>query len=100
MKFRARTSNDQMLQIHGVIHQLERNALGDKVAVYLTSDFVRLAVVNSVEVDNSRCFAELSVDALFNEYIIESKSDNAILFEIGLSNWCKALQSGDLTWNY
>lgn len=97
MKFRARTSNDNLLLIYGVINQIEKNSIGDKLAVYLTEDCIRLSVINN-DIDNTRCYSELAVPAIFSEYIIESKADNAILFEIGLNNLFKALQSGILSY--
>lgn len=76
---------------HGLISTLER--LTETVVVYLTEECMRLAVV-TIGVDTPRCFSELNCTQLFTEYLVESQAGNTILFEIGLNQLVKALDSG------
>jgi hypothetical protein len=93
MRFRAKISNENLNLFHNIISHLQRSGIGDKMAVYLTTDHLRLAAISD-EIDSTKCYSELSVDSLFTEYLLESRADNCVLFEIGLDNLSKALQSG------
>ena len=52
-------------------------------------------VIDYVAIDNKlQTFIEISKDAIFEEYRIESKANNQILFEIDLNLFDGALRSG------
>jgi hypothetical protein len=91
MKFRARLSKENLIVFHGVICQLQR--VGQVAAIYLSQDFLRLAVVCD-SIDTPRCYSELHASSICTDYRIESLSGNNILFEIGLENFSNALASG------
>lgn len=91
MKFRAKISKELLLVFHGVISTQEK--LGEKAAILLTEDTVRISVI-SESIETPRCYSELKSSILFFEYKVESQSANTVLFEIGLSQLSKALASG------
>lgn len=91
MKFKAKISKDLLLVLCGVTTTLEK--IGNNAAVFLNEDSMRIAVI-SESMDTPRCYSELKTSVLFSEYKCESQSDNTILFEIGLSQFSKALASG------
>lgn len=93
MRFRAKISNENLNILHNIISHLQRSGIGDKIAVYLTRDHLRFAAISD-EIDSTKCYTELSIESLFIEYLLESRADNCVLFEIGLENLSKALQSG------
>jgi HUS1 checkpoint protein len=91
MRFKARITNENLGLLFGVTSTLER--IGQTTALYLDQEFVRLAVMTESP-DTPKVYAELRADAVFQDYRIESQSDNTIFFEIELDLLSRALSSG------
>lgn len=80
-----------ILQLIGIINVLEK--ISKTAAIYLTEEHVRIAVIVD-NPDSPKVFCELRQDVIFQDYRIESQSDNTILFEIDLNHLSCALLSG------
>ena len=91
MRFKAKITSEFVCVLHGVTAALER--VGQTAAMYLDEDFIRLSV-STESPDTTKVFAELNKSVLFEEYRIESQSENTILFEIELDLLSRALSSG------
>ena len=91
MRFKAKISNENVGLLFGVTSALEK--IGQTTAMYLDVDCVRLVVITESP-DTPKVFAELHKDYIFEDYRIESMSDNCIFFEIELDLLSRALSSG------
>lgn len=91
MRLKAKMTKDNMLQLHVLLASFER--ISAKAALHLTPKTFKISLITE-SVDTPQCFAEMGTDDLFQEYKIQSQSDNAILFEIGLDLLSWALASG------
>ena len=91
MRFKANINNENLGLLFGVISALER--IGQTTAMYLDQEFLRLVVITESP-DTPKVYAELRADAVFQDYRIESQSDNTIFFEIELDLLSRALSSG------
>lgn len=91
MRFKAKISKENMLQLHVLLASFER--ISSKAALHLTPKTFKISLITE-SVDTPQCYAEMGTDDLFQEYKIQSQSDNAILFEIGLDLLSWALASG------
>jgi hypothetical protein len=90
MRFRASISRENIFHLYNIVSQLEK--VGKVAAIYATSSSVKIAVV-AENMEAPRCYAEIYVNAMFQDYKINSLSGDCILFEIGLENFARALGS-------
>ena len=91
MRFKARISNENVSLLFGMTSALEK--IGQTTVIHLDEGYMRLAVVTESP-DTPKVFAELGRDSIFEDYRIESQSDNCIFFEIELDLLSRALSSG------
>lgn len=91
MRFKAKLQTDQVNLLHSLIGPISR--LTSVAVLHLDPDHVRLSTRDSSG-DGIACFAELATtDGIFLNHRVESAADNAIMFEIDLTQWRQALHS-------
>ena len=91
MRFKAKLQTEQVNLLHSLIGPISR--LTSVAVLYLDPDHVRLSTRDSSG-DGIACFAELATkDGIFLNHRVESAADNAIVFEIDLTQWRTALHS-------
>lgn len=91
MRFKAKISKENLSSLHNVVSSMDR--VSHKAALHLSRNSFKISLIVD-NPDTPQCFAELAVTHLFQDYKIDSQSDNAILFEIGLDHLSWALASG------
>ena len=91
MKFRAKLTKDSVTVLIGICQTISK--LCANTVILLTDSFIRIAAVPE-SLSSSRCFSELLVDSVFEDYKIESLTVNTILFELNSDLLSKALASG------
>lgn len=97
MRFRATVKDT--LALSAVLQSLERMAA--TCVMHLTKDSVRLYLTTHFT-QGEQAFVDLSVKHMFDDFKIESKSNNEIPFLINLPNLARAVKSGErasrMTW--
>jgi hypothetical protein len=91
MRFKAKLASEQVQLLYSLIGPISR--LTSAAVLYLDPEHMRLSTRDSSG-DGITCFAELStIGGIFLEHRCESAADNAIVFEISLTQWRTALHS-------
>lgn len=91
MRFKAEISKDNLVVLHSILASFDH--ISHKAALHLTPKAFKISLITD-STDAPQCFAEMDTSFLFKSYRIQSQSDNAILFEIGLDLLSWALASG------
>ncbi len=86
MRFKASLTRENTIHLYNIISQLEK--LGKVAAIFATTTSIKIAVV-AENMEAPKCYAEVFVHSLFQDYKINSLSDDSILFEIGLENFVR-----------
>lgn len=92
MKFRSRITREGLILFQGLISTLGK--LSEVATILLDREFLRCAIISEGNLESARGYLELAVSSLFGDYRIESQSNNTIAFEVNLSLFTKALNSG------
>lgn len=91
MRFKAKLASEQVHLLYSLIGPISR--LTSVAVLYLDPEHVRLSTRDSSG-DGIACFAELATTGgIFLSHRVESAADNAIVFEIDLTQWRTALHS-------
>lgn len=91
MRFKAKLQGEQVHLLYSLIGPISR--LTSVAVLYLDPEHVRLST-RDASGDGIACFAELATaDGIFLSHRVESAADNAIVFEIDLTQWRTALHS-------
>jgi len=91
MRFKAKISKENVGVLHGVMSAFDH--ISHKAVLHLSPKEFKIALVTE-STDAPQCYAVMSTQFLFEDYRIESQSENAILFEIGLDQLSWVLASG------
>ena len=91
MRFKARISKECLLLLLNVTASLDK--MSQQAIMYLNPENMMISLIMK-NTEAPRSFAHLHVEHLFEEYRIESQSENQILFEIQLDLLSRALTSG------
>jgi hypothetical protein len=91
MRFKARIDKEHLITLHTLVSSLER--IGTRAAIQICPNFIKISIIFE-NIDAPRCYSEIPTTSLFNECRVESQSENAILFEVGLNLLGLALTSG------
>jgi hypothetical protein len=91
MRFKAKLASHQVHLLYSLIGPISRLTSG--AVLYLDPEHMRLSTRDSSG-NGVTCFAELAtIGGIFLEHRCESAADNAIVFEIDLTQWRTALHS-------
>jgi HUS1 checkpoint protein len=91
MRFKAKLQNEQVHLLYSLIGPISR--LTSVAVLYLDPNHVRLSTRDSCG-DGIACFTELTTtNGIFLSHRVESAANNAIVFEIDLTQWRTALHS-------
>jgi len=91
MRFKAKLHNEQVNLLYSLIGPIAK--LTSSAVLYLDPHHVRLSTRDNSG-DGIACFAELATkDGIFVSHRVESAAENAIVFEIDLTQWRTALHS-------
>lgn len=91
MRFRATLERDALLLLLNTATSMAK--VNDEAVLYLTEEELRISLTNN-SIDSVRCFCEIQTDQIFNDYRINSLSNNSLLLQLNLDNFSKALNSG------
>ena len=91
MRFRATLERDALLLLLNTATSMEK--VNGEAVLYLTEDALRISLTNN-SIDCVRCFGEIQANQIFNDYRINSNSNNSLLLQLNLDHFCKALNSG------
>ena len=91
MRLKARLAKESIGILLSIASTFEK--IGKSAAFYLTTDTLRIALINE-NMEEPKCFSEiLLLDDFFIDYRIESISENNILLEVNLNHFVRALAS-------
>ncbi len=91
MRLKARLAKENIGILLSIASTFEK--IGKSAAFYLTTDTLRIALIND-NMEEPKCFSEVQLsDGFFVDYRIESISDNNILLEVNLNHFVRALAS-------
>eukprot|EP01039_Chlorochromonas_danica_P009239 gene9239-10201_t len=93
MKFRAEVGHEALGVLLGVTTTLSKISDVNQATIVMNEDYFRFSVTSPQDLSHPRCYAELSVPALFLDYRIESQSANTIIYEVNLTLLGKVLSS-------
>ena len=92
MRFKARLINQNMGYLSTCV--TTNRQIDTSAAIFLDEEYLRMSLINHMIDNKPQVFTEIHRSSIFEEYRIESKSNNRILFEIDLSLFEAALKSG------
>ena len=95
MRFKSRLHKTKLHYLTASI-SISR-AIDSRAAIFLDNEYMRWSLLNTALENKPQTFIELQKDEIFEEYRIESKSNNQILFEIDLNLLDVALRSGKMS---
>ena len=93
MRFRGIISKEMQSIFHSIVSSFEKS--GANAVIFLDEESMRISLITE-NIESPRCYADLSVNELFNDYKIQSQTNNTILFELRLSQLSQALASGKI----
>jgi HUS1 checkpoint protein len=91
MRFRGVISREMQSIFHTIILSFEKS--GANAVIFLDEESMRISLITD-NIESPKCYADISVNELFNDYRINSQTNNTILFELRLSQLSQALSSG------